>query len=422
MKKYILSILIFCILKNLSAQESSTMLTIEECYKLAEAHYPLSKKRDLIRKSNDFTIENISKGYLPRFDLFGQASYQSEVTKVPLTVPGFDIPELNKDQYKLYGEVNQLLYDGGTIRQLKQSAEAQSKVRDQQLQVELYQIKERVADLYFGILVFNEQLKQNELLKNDIQIGIKTVSAQLQNGTAYRSSVDLLRAEYLKAEQLAISIRSYKKAYAAMLGLFINRDITLNVLLNTPPSPAVLSTAVNRPELTFFSYSTESFEIDKRAITAANRPKLNLFFQGGVGNPALNFLKEAFEPYYIGGLRLAWSFTGLYTSKKQQQIIDVRKQELETDKETFLFNTSQAVKRQEAEIAKLTAYLVSDDEIITLRNNVKRASLAQFENGVISPADYLKEVNEENQSIQNKIIHQTELLLAKYKLKLITGN
>ena len=419
--KYILFILIFSSLR-ISAQETGTMLSLEECYALALAQYPLSKKRDLMKKSSDFTIENLSKGYLPRFDVFAQASYQSEVTKVPVSTPGLNIPELNKDQYKLYGELNQLLYDGGIIKQQKRAAAAQLKVKDQQLQVELYQLKERVADIYFGILVFNEQLKQNELLKNDIQIGINTVSAQLKNGIAYRSSADLLRAEYLKAEQQAISIRSYKKAYAAMLGLFINREITMNTSLKTPSPPALFPAEINRPEINFFNYSGQSFELDKKSIIVANRPKLNFFFQGGIGNPALNFLKEAFEPYYIGGIRLAWSFTGFYTSKKQQQILDLKIQEIETDKETFLFNTTQAVQQQEAEIARLTEYLVSDDEIITLRNNVKRAALAQLENGVSSPADYLKEVNEENQALQNKIIHQIELRYAQYKQQLITGN
>lgn len=419
--KYILFILIFSTLR-ISAQETGTMLTLEECYALALAQYPLSKKRDLMRKSGDFTIENLSKGYLPRFDIFGQATYQSEVTKVPVSTPGLNIPELNKDQYKLYGELNQLLYDGGIIKQQKLVAAAQLKVQDQQVQVELYQLKERVADLYFGILVFNEQLKQNELLKNDIQIGINTVSAQLKNGTAYRSSADLLRAEYLKVEQQAISIRSYKKAYAAMLGLFINRAVTINTPLKIPSAPPPLSQDIIRPELNYFNYSGQSYELDKKSIIAANRPKLNFFFQGGIGNPALNFLKEAFEPYYIGGIRLAWSFTGFYTSKRQQQIIDLKIREIEADKEAFLFNTTQAVKQQEAEIARLTEYLVSDDEIITLRNNVKKASLAQLQNGVISPADYLKEVNEENQAVQNKITHQIELRYAQYKQQLITGN
>ncbi len=421
MKKYLLFVTLLCYLKNSYAQPRDTVLTINECYKLAEAHYPLTKKRALLTKSSDYTIENIKKGYLPRFDLAGQATYQSEVTKVPLSVPGLNIPELNKDQYKLYAEINQLLYDGGVIQQQKKLTEAQLKVTQQQLEVDLYQLKERITALYFGVLVFNQQLRQNELLKNDIQIGIRTVEAQLRNGNAYRSSADLLKAEYLKADQQRVTITSYRKAYLDMLGLFIDREIAANTSLQTPP---VINntTEISRPELAFFNYRSQYLTLSKKTIMAANRPKFNLFFQGGVGNPALNFLKEAFEPYYIGGIRLAWSFTGFYTSKRQQQLIDIEKLELEADKETFLFNTRQSLKTQNAEVEKLEQYLVSDDEIISLRNNVKKAALAQLENGVISPADYLREVNEENQALQNKILHEIQLRWAKYKQNLITGN
>ena len=421
MKQYILFILLMCYLNDIYAQESSKMLTISECYQLAEANFPLSKKRNLLKTSNQLTLANISKGYLPRFDLAGQATYQSEVTKVPISVPGLNIPELHKDQYKIYGEINQLLYDGGTINQQKKLAEAQLKVEHQQLEVDLYQLKERITDLYFGILIFNQQLRQNELLKEDIQIGIKTVEAQLRNGTAFRSSADLLKAEYLKADQQTITITSYKQAYLQMLGLFLNKELDSQTSLQTPP---MINTAVEitRPELTFFNYRNQFLELSKKTIRAGNRPKFNFFFQGGIGNPALNFLKEAFEPYYIGGIRLAWSFTGFYTSKRQQQILDIEKLELEADKETFLFNTRQSLKRQDAEVLKLEQFLVTDNEIIALRNNVKKAALAQLKNGVISPADYLREVNEENLAVQNKIMHETELRLATYKQNLITGN
>ena len=422
MKKHLLSILIVCFHINLSAQKNNSLLSLTECYVLAKENYPLSKKRDLLTKSSNFTIENISKGYWPRLDLSGQATYQSEVTKIPVNVPGINIPELNKDQYKVYGEINQLLYDGGILKQQKDKVKTQLKVQNQQLEVELYQVKQRVTDLYFSVLIFNEQLRQNELLKNDIRIGIKTVEAQLENGTAYRSSADLLKAEYLKAEQQAINIRNYKKASLEMLGYFINREIDSKTTLKIPAPLSTNVKAINRPELDVFTFRKESLELDKKTILAGNRPKFNFFLQGGIGNPALNFLKDAFEPYYISGLRLSWSLTSFYTSKKQQQIVEIKKKELEADQETFLFNTNLSIKQQDAEIAKLEEYLATDTEIITLRNNVKKAALAQLKNGVISPADYLREVNEENQAIQNKILHTTELLLAKYKQKLITGN
>lgn len=421
MNRLLILLLIFLPAARFVAQENNKLLRLDDCYRLAEENYPLTKKRDLIAKSNEYTIDNIAKGYLPRFDIYGQATYQSDVTKLPISLPNVDVPTLNKDQYKAYGEINQLLYDGGAIKQQKEVAKAQSKVEQQQLAVDLYAVKQKITDLYFGVLVFEEQLRQNELLKNDIQLAMKTVEGQLANGTAYRSSLDLLKAEYLKADQQAISIRNYKRAYLDMLGLFINQELGEGTQLETP-SKTIISQEINRPELALFDYRNESLELGKKTIATGNRPKFNLFVQGGVGNPALNVLKEGFETYYIGGLKLSWSFTGLYTSKKQKQIIDINKLELEADKETFLFTTKQSVRQQNAEITKLEEYLVSDDEIITLRGNVKKAAFAQLENGVINSSDYLREVNEENTAAQNKIIHKTELLLAQYRQKLITGN
>ena len=402
------------------AQQSDKLLKLDDCYKMADENYPLSKKRELIAKSSEFTIDNIAKGYYPKFNFNAQATYQSDVTKLPNGIPG-TTPILKQDQYKAYGEINQVIYDGGNIKQQKEVATSQSKVQQQQLAIDLYSVKQRVTDIYFGILIFDEQLHQNELLKNDISIGMKTVSAQINNGTAYRSSLDLLKAEYLKADQQAISIRSYKKSYLDMLGLFINEELSINTKLETPKNIISIQ-EINRPELALFNFRNESIELNKETINSGNRPKLNFFVQGGIANPALNFLEEGFKWYYVGGLRVNWSLTGLYTSKKQKEIIDINKLEVEADKETFLFNTKQSIKQQDGEITKLQEYLVSDGEIVDLRSNVKKASLAQLENGVINTNDYLKNVNDENEAKQNKIIHETELLLAQYKQKLITGN
>ncbi|PIF34185.1 outer membrane protein TolC [Flavobacterium sp. 9] len=421
MKRLLIVVLVIFPVFQFYAQQERKFLKLEDCYALAEENYPLSKKRDLIAKSSEFTIDNIAKGYYPKFDIFGQATYQSDVTKLPVRLPGLEVPILKNDQYRAYAEVNQLLYDGGALKQQKEIVEKQTKVSEQQLKVDLYAVKQRITELYFGILVFDEQLRQNDLLKNDINIGIKTVEAQLANGTAFRSSVDLLKAEYLKADQIAIGIRNYRKSYLDMLGLFINSELTSDTKLETPAN-IVNSTEIKRPELDLFSYRNESLEIGKKTIEIQNLPKFNFFVQGGMGNPGLNMLEEGWKGYYIGGVRLNWSLTGLYTDKKQKQIIDINKQQIEVDKEVFLFNTNQSVKQQNAEITKLEEYLVSDTEIIMLRNNVKKAALAQLENGVIDSSDYLRDVNEENTATQNKIIHETDLLLAKYRQKLITGN
>lgn len=419
------SILYFTVLSAffslpIRSQEIQT-LTIENCYALASEHYPLAKQRELILKSRDYSIENISKGYLPQVNIVGQASYQSEVTQVPIQLPNTTIPVLDKDQYKIYGEINQVVYDGGMIKQQKLSQESKSLVEAQKLEVELYKLKERINDLYFGILLVNEQLKQNALKKDDIALGIKKTEAQLANGTVFRSSLDILKAEYLTVSQQTLTLLSNKKAYLNMLALFLNKPLDDNTLLVTPVPP-VLSTQNNRPELGLFEQQAKNIDIQQQAITIKNIPKLNLFFQGGMGKPALNMLSNDFEAYYIGGIRLNWSLFGYYTQRKEKDLLNINKEDISIQKETFLFNTNYQLQQQNEEISRLSGYLISDQEIISLRGSIKKAALAQLENGVSTTSDYLREVNAEDTARQNKILHQIQLLAAQYKVRLTQGN
>lgn len=419
------SILYFTVLSAffslpIRSQEIQT-LTIENCYALASEHYPLAKQRELILKSRDYSIENISKGYLPQVNIVGQASYQSEVTQVPIQLPNTAIPVLDKDQYKIYGEINQVVYDGGMIKQQKLSQESKSLVEAQKLEVELYKLKERINDLYFGILLVNEQLRQNALKKDDIALGIKKTEAQLANGTVFRSSLDILKAEYLTVSQQTLTLLSNKKAYLNMLALFLNKPLDDNTLLITPVPP-VLSTQNNRPELGLFEQQAKNIDIQQQAITIKNIPKLNLFFQGGMGKPALNMLSNDFEAYYIGGIRLNWSLFGYYTQRKEKDLLNINKEDISIQKETFLFNTNYQLQQQNEEISRLSGYLISDQEIISLRGSIKKAALAQLENGVSTTSDYLREVNAEDTARQNKILHQIQLLAAQYKVRLTQGN
>ncbi|NUY80548.1 TolC family protein [Flavobacterium sp. MAH-1] len=416
MKKWI-----FLLLLNVSLLATAQNLTLDQCQKEAEANYPLSKKRELIAKSESYTLSNISKAYLPQFSFNSQTTYQSDVVEFPGSIPGVDMPTQNKDQYKAYIQMDQVLLDGGNIRNQKETERAKRDLERKTLEVELYTLRERINQLYFGILVGDEKIRQNELTLEDIKIGLKTVNAQIANGTSFRSNADVLKAEELKVRQEQTKLRSNRKAYLQMLGLFVNRELSQDVILEKPTTP-LAAFEINRPELSMYASHDKLLELGKKSITTENKPKVNLFVQAGAGNPALNFLEEGWNSYYYGGIKTIWSFGGLYTTKKKKQLIDLDKMTLEADKETFLFNIDQTVKQQNSDIEKYQQLLVSDDEIVKLRNNVKKASAAQLENGVITSSDYLKEVNNENESRQDKAVHEMELLLAQYNQKTTTGN
>jgi len=401
--------------------QTPQVLSIEDCYSLARQNYPLVKQQDLILKSKEYSIQNASKGYLPQISILGQATYQSDVTQIPIDLLGIDIPTISKDQYRIYGELSQTLFDGGIIKAQKQALEAKAKVEEQHLEVELYKLNNRVNQLFFGILLVDEQLKQQELLQKDIQLGITKIQAAIANGIAFKSSADVLKAELLKAGQHTIGLKSMRKAYITMLGLLINKTLDENTVLVKPQKVSV-SQQIQRPELLFYASQNKSLDIQYNLLTANNLPKFNLFLQGGLGRPGFNMLSNDFTPFYIGGIRLNWPLSGLYTLKKSKALIDIDRKKVDLQKELFLFNTNFTIQQQDAEINKAKTLLSSDDAIIALRLNIKNAASAQLENGIINSNDYLREVNAEDQARQNKILHEIQLLIAQYNLKWTVEN
>ncbi len=405
-----------------SQPRENNRLTLDECYTLAEKNYPLVKQKELLALSKEYSVSDISKGFLPQVSVNGQATYQSDVTQIPISFPGVDIPTLSKDQYKLYGEISQPLTSMVTTSRQRDLQEVNSDIQEDNLEVELYKLKDRVNQVYFGILLIDEQYKQNELRKKDIQNGIDRINVAIENGIDYGNSVDKLKAELLNAGQQSIELSASRKAYLQMLGQFLNRDIGDSTVLEIPSTPS-LSDQINRPELKFYDNQGMSDDIQSKILRAKNIPKVELFFQGGIGRPSpVNMLSKDMSPYYIGGIRLNWSLSAFYTYGHEQQLLDIDKAMNEARKKTFLFNTDFTLKQQNQEIEKLQELIKSDDQIVDLRTSIKNTADTQLKNGAISVNDYLSEINAEDQARQNRSLHEIQLLMAYYNYQNTTGN
>ena len=422
--KRILTIIINCLLliinQPASAQQQS--LSLEKAYDLTEKNYPLVKQRDLIRQTTGITIDNLSKGFLPQFSLSGQATYQSEVTGVSVPIPGISFSSASKDQFKFLADVNQLIYDGGVIRQEKSLQQLSEETEQQKVDVELYKLKERINQLFLGVLYLNEQLKQVNLVKTDLNNGIERVEVQVNNGVAFKSNLDVLKAELLKTDQRTIELKASRKGLVDVLGLFINQALSEDIELERPVvEGSALNNEIQRPELKLYSAQQKLLGGQFKLIDSKNMPRAGIFIQGGYGKPGLNLLKNEWAFFYVTGIRLNWSFGGLYTQKKEKKLIDINKKVVDVQKETFLLNTNTELKQQQSEIDKFQKLVATDQQIIDLRLKVKEAAKAQLENGVITANDYLREVNAEDQSRQSLIVHQIQLLQAQINYQTVAG-
>ena len=406
---------LFALLIMLMPLMSFAQLTLDSAYAAARKNYPLIKQKDLVRQTADLNIGNLAKGRLPQVSISGQASYQSAVTKVDVPLPpGVKVESPAMDQYRLVADVNQLIYDGGQIRQQQQLQELNAVVEDQKLEVELFRLRERINQLFLGVLYIDAQIKQVDIVQKDIQAGINRVQAQVDNGTAFRSNLHVLQAELLKAGQRSIELKASRKGLVETLGLFMNQPLDENIALQAPAvAPGVPVVENSRPELKLYSDQSKALDQRYNIIRSANVPKASLFVQGGYGRPGLNMLQNSFDIFYIAGIRLNWSLSGLYTRKQEKQLVEVSKRVVDVQKETFLFNTNTVLRQQQSEIDKLQQLVQSDNQIIELRVKIKEAARAQLENGVITSNDYIREVNAEDAARQTLIGHQLQLLQAQ---------
>jgi len=426
---------IFLLLLALSFLNSSAFgqLSIDQCQDKARKNYPQIKQYNLIEQTSAYNISNANKGYLPQLSFSAQATYQSDVTEIPaslgqmlsqLTGQNITIASMSKDQYKMVAELSQTIWDGGMISSQKEQIKANTELEKQKLEVDLYTINERVNQIYFGILALNEQRVQIDLLQKELQTNYEKVKAYMQNGVANQADLDMIRVEQLKVKQKNAELISLQKSYREMLAVMIADTTALTAALEKPVFDTNISSEleIKRPELKLFDAQTNLFASQEKIIRAGNLPKLGVFGQGGYGNPGLNMFNPGFTPYYILGAKLTWNFSGLYSQGNHLQKIALNKQTVASQKETFLFNTNLKVVNAQNEIAKIKEQIKSDDEIIALRKNIKKAAEVKVENGTLTVTDLIREINAESTAIQEKALRQIQLSMAVYNLKNITNN
>ena len=415
MKRLLFFIVILLTILPVRSQE----ITLAACQEQARANFPLTRQQGLIDQVTKNTIEALLAQYFPQFRLSGQASYQSDVTKIDLNMPdGFpkiDIPTPEKDQYKLYLDVSQTIFGGGSLGVQQQFTKAEAEVNKQRIEVELYKLRDKINQVYFGILLADEQQKQTDILKNDLNTALEKVKVMVKNGVSLETNQFNLEAELITINQNIKNIELGRSALLEILGKLIGKDLDKETQLTKPGTIRLKSDFV-RPELTLIDLQKNTLSLQNLQLAAQNVPEISLFLQGGWGKPALNLFSTKFEPYYLGGVRLQWNISRLYTILRERRIIETRLKMYDVEKDMFTMNNDIEQTQQLSKIDQLNLSLKSDDELIELRSKIKQTSQIQLENGVITSADFIREANAENQARQKKALHEMQLILEQYHL------
>ncbi len=425
----IFSISIILLLSSIaaaSAQSASNVYTIEDCYELVRQNHPIVQRYDLLAVTEEYSLKNASTGYFPQLNLIAAASYQTEALEFPFEVPGMQMPTYSKDQYAAILQLSQVIWDGGKIAAERKSIKARTAVDIAQQDVNLHAIRDKVNDLYFGILYIDGQLAQTELLLSDLDREYEKLEKYIENGVANLSDLNLLEVEMITHGQNKKNLSSMLDTYLRMLSLLVGEKIDSASLLVMPfPQDADPDSLLNelvqadnlRPELQLFSAQKQEIEATVGQWTADGLPKFSLFIHGGYGRQGYNIMDNTFRPFAIGGIKLSWNISKLYGAGYGKKITDASKGQIDAAQEAFLFNTSLQAEEQAAEVQRFIRMLEDDRKIVALRENIRIATEAAVENGTKNASDLISQINLETASKQTLLLHEIELYKNLYELK-----
>lgn len=399
--------------------------TLEECQQLACDHYPEIRQYDLIRQSEQYDLSNAARSWLPQVSFSAQATWQNRVPEFPsalsgmLDQAGVSLRGLDKDQYKVALEVNQTIWDGGQSQADRRVIEATADEHRQATEVDLYAVKGRVNDLYFGILLLEERLGQTDLTIALLQSNLDKVRSLVTNGVAMQTDADAVEAELLSVQQQRVQIEASQESYRRMLELFIGQRLAER--LERPELVETVSGESARPELAWIDAQQERLAAQELSVKSATRPRFGVFAQGYYGYPGLDYFAGMVSTDWtwnaLIGVKMSWNFGAYYTKKNRLSNLRVAKQQLDIQRDVFLFNTDLQVAEEQGNISRLRRALADDDRIVALRRSVREAAESKLRNGVIDTNDLLRKITDEASARSSRSLREVELLKAIYELK-----
>lgn len=417
------TILLFTVISTICCHAEITM---SQCVDKALANYPLIKKYDLIASTCNIELSDINKSWLPRISTYAQGTVQNVVPSFPKTLSGVldqlgqPMEGLSKFQYKVGVDVSQTIWDGGVSKAQREMKRATAETQKDALDVELYAVRQRVENLYFAILLTQEQIEQNNNTATLIRSNLEKLRSMFANGTAMQSDVNMVEAQLLGLEQNIIEARSALKGYRRVLELFIGEDLNGEKLVR--PNVAFPSeTESNRPELRLFESRLAATKVTQRLSDTSLMPKIGLFAQAYYGYPGFDYFKSMLNRNLsfniLAGIKVNWNIDSFYTRKNVARKTTVESENILAEKDTFLFNSDMQTASQKETIDGLREVMANDARIISLRTSVREAAESQLRNGIIDTTTLLTKITDENQAKLTAQFHDIQLLQEITNLK-----
>ena len=411
--KYLIPILLM-VFTPAFGQQGDT-LTLFECHEKVIQAEPRFRQLALLEIQSDLKTKNIDINWLPSLDINGSYTWQSEVVELAdaIPIPGISVPEMPQYNYKIPLDLKQNVYDGGVTRSRKELERTTYEASRQQVEVELNMLKERVNDVFFYLLILQQQEWTVQIMMNELKDKRRVVESGVVNGVLMESDLDVMNAEILKADQRLTEITISRKTAVEMLERMINQDIKVETIFQVPEVEFRPDVELKRPEYQLFDLQMINLDASKDLVKTQRKPKLFVFGTFGMGNPAFNFLRDELRGYYIVGAGMHWNIWDWNKTNREKEVLNIQQDILQTTKESFDKNLQIKLEDQAASIEKLAEAIVKDEQIVALREKISGSSSSRLKNGVITSSDYVTDLNAETISRITMETHKIQLIQSR---------
>ena len=388
-------------------------ISLEYCYRQAYENYPIAQNIELQRKITGLNVDIANSGYFPQVNASGKATYQSEVTEFS-TPNGGGPPPISKDQYEASVDVTQTIFNAGAVGIRKDLERAEGEQKVNSLKVQLHDIRSQVDQVYFGILMSQQQAKTINLLLNNLNEQLSTVRSRVENGVLLASQQHILEAELIKTRQDSAETRSNIRAGYKVLGELIGENIPVNVELTLPKTEVnYRSLQPQRPEYEEFKSAERVIDEQRKLSATAKWPHLAAFGTAAYGRPGLNFLNNDFHDYYIAGLRVQWNLWDFVNAGRKSEALQLRSRQISQNREVFTRQLNAQLHRIGERIETIRENIDRDRQIVELRDQIVEETASQLKHGVITATEYITELTQANQAQLSLFINRVRLAQAQ---------
>lgn len=421
-------LMIFCMEFHVSdthAQEivdslSDSFTTLDQVTDMAVENYPKLMQLEVDENTRQLDYLKADWSYLPVLVLSASASYNTEVISFPdlfYYIGGFD--KLSKDQYNATVYFEQRIWDGGKASLDKKMADSKSALTRAQTMVDVHSYKEKIMDMYFGVLLMEEAITQIDLTLDRLDVNYRVVSDCFESGIASATDLDKMKVRIIEVEQKREDLVSTAKSLRRSLSVLAGKDFS-DIEFRKPVLIAFQTgdDFSSRPEYAVFDEQSRMYDNAVRQVDIRKIPQFSLVLQGTYGRPGPNMLDNSFRPFGYVGLKMQWNISGFFYSGKVKKLMSGEYDgTVDMNRSLFEMGVRQKIQEQKSTIEKLEKLVSSDEEVLRLRKRIRESAEAQVDRGVMSVTELLDNISQENEASLGKIIHEMELLKAVYSLK-----